>query len=88
MRSVRIPPVDWDAVAGRALVVPVKVDWPELRLNEGEIIANAIALVDGKPQPYADNSIFDVVLERPRFGSMKDIVALRDYLNTLIDIGT
>ena len=47
---------------GRCLRVPVKVDWPELRLTDDQIFANSIAKLDGQPLPYPDNSIFDIEL--------------------------
>jgi hypothetical protein len=40
----------------------VAVDWPELRLTEDQIVANAVALANGHPSPYPDHSIISIVL--------------------------
>ncbi len=47
---------------GRCIRVPIKVDWPELRLTDDQILANSIARLDGQPLPYSDNSVFDIEL--------------------------
>lgn len=47
---------------GIMLEFPVAVDWPELRLTEEQILANAIAHVWGQRQPYPDHSIFSITL--------------------------
>ena len=64
-RSVRIPPIDWGSVDGVRVVVPVKVDWPELQLTEDQVMANAVASVSGADLPYPDRSIFAVEIDRP-----------------------
>jgi hypothetical protein len=51
-------------IPGAYVVVPVKVDWPELRLTESQIIENAVALANGQPEPHDDNSVFLVQLPR------------------------
>lgn len=65
MRSVRIPAVNWDEVLGARAVVPVKVDWPELRLTLDQITANAVADLNGEPRPFPDHSIFYIEIDRP-----------------------
>jgi hypothetical protein len=45
---------------GRRVVVPVKVDWPELQLTVDQVVQNAIAIAYGQPRPHEDKSIFDV----------------------------
>ena len=69
MRRITIP-VEWikaavsDKTLGSHVVGAVAVDWPELRLTEAQIIANAIALASGQPTPYPDPSI--ITIEIPR----------------------
>lgn len=66
MRTIKIP----FAVLLAALKSPcprlsycVEVGWPELRLTEEQIIANAAAHVNGQETPYPNLSIFNVELE-------------------------
>lgn len=49
-------------MVGRSLIVPVCVDWPELRLTEEQMLANAVAIANGQPPPFPDPSIFDIEL--------------------------
>lgn len=49
-------------IQGTHLEFAVAVDWPELRLTEEQIIANAIALANGERSPYPDHSIFSVTI--------------------------
>lgn len=65
MRRVTIPCPDWDTLVGRRAVIPVKVDWPELRLTEHQLVVNAFANAYDLEPPYPDNTFFDVVIERP-----------------------
>ena len=65
MREIRIPAPDWDDIAGVAAIIPVKVDWPELRLTDDQIVANAVAMADGADPPFPDHSFFTVRVERP-----------------------
>ena len=67
MRNITIP--QWvlkravnGPIEGAWLEFPVQVSWPELRLTEEQILANAVAWVSGAPLPYDDNSIFSVIL--------------------------
>ena len=64
MRTVKIPIkriVEYiNNPSGVSLVIPVIVNWPELKLTESQIIANSIALVNGEPIPFNDNSIFQI----------------------------
>lgn len=66
MREIKIPIErikKWiEKPEGIALVIPVIVNWQELKLTEDQQIANCIAEVNGKRKPYEDNSIFDVVI--------------------------
>jgi len=62
MRRVTIP--QWLAnPVGRYLVVPVRVDWPELRLTEDQVMANAVACAAGQAPPFPDPASFDVALD-------------------------
>ena len=69
-RTVTIPQTAifkaaYGPVEGRALLVPVQVDWPELRLTEQQRFENAIwrSLPHRTtPIPHHDHSIFDVQL--------------------------
>lgn len=69
MRKIVIP-AKWiheaidDATPGCAVVGSVVVDWPELRLTEDQIVANAIAWANGQPAPYPDPSI--IAIEIPK----------------------
>jgi hypothetical protein len=63
-KAIYRPPPD-PALAGNCLVFAVSVDWPELRLTEDQIVANAVARVAGvagAEPPYPDHSIFTVTL--------------------------
>jgi hypothetical protein len=65
VRKIVIPWHLWDQpFEGTALVIPVKVDWPELQLSEAQHVANAFASVAGRPTPYPDLTVFSVRLER------------------------
>lgn len=65
VRTIRIPPIDWTTVEGARACVPVVVDWPELRLTMDQIVANAVAKLDGQPEPFPDHSFINVEIERP-----------------------
>jgi hypothetical protein len=72
MRSIHIP-VEWIRAAhidsgklGARIEYPVAVDWPELRLTEGQTIVNAVARAYGLPEPFEDHSIFSVTIDRFR----------------------
>jgi hypothetical protein len=41
----------------------VRVDWPELRLTESQLLANAVARVNDQPLPFDDNSFFSIDME-------------------------
>ena len=66
MRAIRIPakllaePLKWGA---KRRVITVKVDWPELRLTEDQIVANVLATVHGAERPYPDLSFISIELE-------------------------
>jgi hypothetical protein len=68
MRTIRLSLSDIDRWgrdgAGKSLVLPVRVDWPELRLTEDKLLANAVCRVDGREEPFPDNSVFCVEIER------------------------
>ena len=56
---------DLEKIQGRAMLFPVQVDWPELRLTEEQILANALwATLPHRttPRPFPDRSIFDIEL--------------------------
>ena len=66
-RVIRIPEAAMAAAAhgsgaGRALHVPVVVDWPELQLTETEIVTNAVARASGMAEPFPDRSIITIEL--------------------------
>ena len=42
----------------------VAVNWPELRLTDDQMWANARAGVNGDPTPYPDPSLITIELER------------------------
>ena len=65
MRTVTIPQAVIERAAhgpqvGVSLVFAVSVNWPELRLTEDQIIANAVAQAAGQEAPYPDHSIFTI----------------------------
>jgi hypothetical protein len=51
------------AKGGRYACVAVRVDWPELRLTESQLLANAVARVNDQPLPFDDNSFFSIDME-------------------------
>lgn len=51
---------------GAYLVFPAKVDWPELQLTEGQMLANAFAHAYGQPAPYDDPSFIEIRIRRGR----------------------
>lgn len=55
----------------------VEVDWPELRLTEDQMLANAVAAANGEARPFPYNRIFTVVLESP-LGGMDDIAEMNN----------
>jgi len=65
MRTVSVPErvvqmaVD-GPIRGACIEFAVAVDWPELRLTEEQVLANAIARAANRPEPYPDHSIFTV----------------------------
>lgn len=63
MRTVEIGPLptDWKGVA---LSVPVIVGWPELRLTEEQVMANAWARAGNEPEPFPDHSLFEIRIRR------------------------
>ena len=68
MRSVHIPfeqVKEWmDNPVGVAGCFLVLVGWPELQLTTQQELANALARVDGKPEPYENKAIFQVEIRR------------------------
>ena len=71
MSQIVIPRDLWERLGDRinmgcSVTIPVKVDWPELRLTEGQMMANAVAMSAGHARPYPDKSIFNVVIPYPR----------------------
>ena len=65
MRKVVVPCPDFENLAGARAVIPVKVDWPELRLTEQQMLENAFAVAHGHEPVWYDASIFEVIIERP-----------------------
>lgn len=53
MRTIKVK-VPAGHPVGRAWVVPVLVDWPELRLTDDQILANVLAVMDGERPPYPE----------------------------------
>ena len=45
---------------GSCLILPVKVDWPQLQLDNDQIAANAVARSEGAEEPYPDDSLIIV----------------------------
>lgn len=66
VRRIRLPPIDWTNVVGINAVVPVKVDWPELRLTDAQIVANGLAQEFGYERPHPDHAIIEVEIPRSR----------------------
>lgn len=64
MRRITIPAINWDEVVGNTAIVPVKLDWPELRLTNHQMLENAYAVADGREAPHPDPSYVEIVLER------------------------
>jgi hypothetical protein len=70
MRSIHVPATmlraaRWGSgLPGARIEFPVAVDWPELRLTEDQVMANAIARAWGLPEPYEDHSTFAISLDR------------------------
>ncbi len=67
MRAVKIPAdvlrrMHTEPMHGRAMLVPVQVNWPELRLTESQRLANAIWSSGDRrtERPFPDHSIFDI----------------------------
>lgn len=54
-----------DTTNGSRTVLPVKVSWPELRLTDDQMFANAVAHSKGRTEPYPDPSYIELVFERP-----------------------
>lgn len=70
MRRITIPEATVELAAstelkGRSVIVPVKLDWPELQLTHDQIVANAVARAEGLPDPHPDLSIVSIELIRP-----------------------
>ncbi len=65
VREIRLPQIDWSEIQGVAAVIPVKVDWPELRLTEEQMLVNSMALCVGWEAPYPDRSFIDVIVPLP-----------------------
>jgi hypothetical protein len=67
MREIRIPLdkiLDWvDNGEGRFAVIPVNLGFPELRLTNDQMLANAVALADGEEQPFPDLNLVSVIVE-------------------------
>lgn len=69
MRNVTVPFEAVEAALspdhpGEYIVVPVMVDWPELRLTEEQTLANALALAYDEEPPFPRRDVFEVRLER------------------------
>ena len=63
MREIVIPPIDWEATIGAAVVVPVVVEWfPPLTMDQH--FANSLAMLDGEPEPYPNPNLINVRIER------------------------
>ena len=45
---------------GSRIILPVKVDWPQLQLDNDQIAANAVARSEGAEEPYPDDSLIFV----------------------------
>ena len=70
MRRITIPHHVMERLAhgpieGTCVEFAVSVNWPELRLTEAQVIANAIARAQGHDEPFPDHSIFAVTLPWP-----------------------
>jgi len=62
MRTIKvtIPPGEYRY--GRAVVVPVVVDWFPW-LTADQVLQNSIARVDGRPEPHPDPNVIQVYIE-------------------------
>ena len=67
LRTLKIPAdilrkMHTEPILGRAVVFPVHVDWPELQLTEGQILANAAWLACGGhgDKPFPDPALFSI----------------------------
>lgn len=61
--NIDITDVTTNALTGRRLIIPVKVDWPELRLTESQRITNALCESVGKDPIFPDRSFITVTLD-------------------------
>lgn len=70
----------WLRVGGGATcILPVKVDWPELRLTLDQITANSLALAAGEEPLFPDHTLINIEIDR---GPMKVwVVTIDDYSN-------
>lgn len=64
-RQIHVESPDWSQIDGVRAIIPVKVSWPELQLDETQIVVNAAHAAAGLDPPFPDLSIFEVVVERP-----------------------
>lgn len=64
MRTITLGAINWSEVEGAYAVIPVLVDWPELRLTEEQVLANAIAHANGEDTPFPDPSYIEVRIRR------------------------
>ena len=80
MRTIRIPPdvirrMLTEPIQGRAMLFAVQVDWPELRLTEEQVLANAAWAMEPhrtSPRPFPDPSVFDIEIPYVREMFNKD----------------
>lgn len=92
MRSIRVPNDVMEKILsgrypGAWVECAVCVDWPELRLTEEQIIANAVATAAGQPAPYPDHSIFSVVMPNVAAMTPRPLPKQTRYRNTQAERG-
>ncbi|MCU0521434.1 MAG: hypothetical protein MUF84_12160 [Anaerolineae bacterium] len=64
MRQVRLPLLKDVPEGGAYVAVPVLVNWPELEPTEEQMMANMVARVMGREEPYPDHRFFTVLIPR------------------------
>lgn len=60
MKQIKI---DIPLFEGRTAVIPVLVSWFPPRTKD-QILANSIARLDGRPEPYEDPNLIEIVISR------------------------
>jgi len=79
-RTIRLPKevliearARWRTMGGRSLVILIHLNWPELRLTEAQIMANACARAAGTDTPFPDPALACVEIPWEALLSKEDI---------------